>query len=436
MEWPLVLLLIIGTLIILMLTGLPVAFCFLALDSLCVYLFWGGVSGLEQLSDSIFGGLTTFVLLPIPLFILMGELIAISGFASEMIHAVDLWLGRLPGRLSFVAVIGGVVIATLTGTNLASVSLLGDTLLPEMKRRGYKEAMSLGPIIGSSCLAMMIPPSAPAVLLGAIAEISVGKLLIAIILPGIVMAAIYSGYILVRCMIQPSLAPSYDAPKVPFKEKISTSAKSIFSVMIIIFLVIGIIFFGIAGPSEAAATGAAGTLILCFARRSLNWTNLKKVFFATLRITVMMFMIIAGSKAFSQILAFTGASRGLIEFLTGFNFPAIGTLLMMQLVLLILGFFMDAMSIMLITIPIFMPIVTALNFNPIWFGVIFLINLDMGGLTPPFGLALFTMKGVAPEYSMQKIIAASLPFLIMDALVIGIIIVFPNIALWVPSVMR
>lgn len=436
MDWLTILMLVIGSLMVFMASGLPIAFCFLAVDTLCVYLFWGGASGIETLTTSIFGGLSTFILLPIPLFILMGELIAVSGFGSDMIKAVDQWLGRLPGRLSIVSVIGGVIIATLTGTNIASISLLGDTLLPEMKKKGYRHAMSLGPIIGSSCLAMMIPPSAPAVLLGAIAEISVGKLLIAIILPGILMAVVYAAYILIRCMIQPTLAPAYDAPRIPFWVKVVTSSKSILAIAVIIFLVIGIMFLGIAGPSEAAATGAFGTLILCLARKSMDYPKIKQVFLSTLRITVMMFMIIAGSKAFSQILAFTGASKGMVELLTGIDIQPLGTLIMMQIILLILGCFMDAFSIMLITVPIFMPIIQALHFNPIWFGVMFLINLDMGGLTPPFGLALFTMKGIAPEFSMQEIISASVPFLLLDALVIAIIMVFPAIALWLPSVMK
>ena len=179
-------------LIILMATGLPIAFCFIAVNVLGVYLFWGGQIGIEQLAISMHASLATFVLLPLPLFILMGELIAESGFAADMLDAVDQWLGRLPGRLSFVSVAGGVLIATLTGTNIASISLLGDVLLPEMKKRGYQKPMSLGPILGSSCLAMMIPPSAPAVILGAVAEISVGKILIGIIIPGLLMAAIYT----------------------------------------------------------------------------------------------------------------------------------------------------------------------------------------------------------------------------------------------------
>jgi tripartite ATP-independent transporter DctM subunit len=436
LEWQYVLLLTVGILVILMASGLPIAFCFITVNTLGVYVFWGGQAGIEQLAISIHASLATFVLLPIPLFILMGELIAESGFAADLLNAVDQWLGRLPGRLSFVSVAGGVLIATLTGTNIASVSLLGDVLLPEMRKRGYKNPMSLGPILGSSCLAMIIPPSAPAVFLGAIAEISVGKILIAIIIPGLLMAAIYTVYILTRCTLQPYLAPAYDAPQVPLKHKLLSSARNILPVGVIIFLVIGVMFLGIAGPSQAAATGAFGALVICLARRTLNWQKIVKVVRSTLQITVMMFMIMAGSKAFSQILAYTGASVGLIDFLTSFNISPIITLITMQLVLLILGCLMDGVSIMMITLPIFMPIVRELGLDPVWFAVIFLINLDVGGLTPPFGLSLFTMKGVSPDSSMQDIIKASVPFLFLDLLAMALIMLFPAIALWLPGVMR
>ena len=423
-------------LLILMASGLPIAFCFIAVNVLGVYLFWGGQIGIEQLAVSIHASLATFVLLPLPLFILMGELISESGFAADMLDAVDQWLGKLPGRLSFVSVAGGVLIATLTGTNIASISLLGDVLLPEMKKRGYQKPMSLGPILGSSCLAMMIPPSAPAVILGAVAEISVGKILIGIIIPGLLMAAIYTAYILTRCTLQPYLAPPYDAPYVPLTQKLLNSARHILPVGIIIFLVIGVMFLGIAGPSEAAATGALGTLIICLARRTLNWEKIVKVVRNTLRITVMMFMIMAGSKAFSQVLAYTGASVGLIEYLTSVSISPFITLITMQIILLILGCLMDGVSIMMITLPIFMPIVRGLGFDPVWFAVVFMINIDIGGLTPPFGLSLFTMKGIAPDNSMQDIIKASLPFIFLDLLAMALIMVFPAIALWLPSVMR
>jgi tripartite ATP-independent transporter DctM subunit len=437
MEWQLVMLLIGGSLIILMASGLPVAFCFMTVNIIGVFLFWGGNVGIEQFAISITSSLATFVLLPVPLFVLMGELIAKSEIGADMLNAVDHWLGRLPGRLSLVSVGGGVLIAALTGVNLASISLLGEVLIPEMKKRGYKKPMTLGPIIGSSCLAMLIPPSALAVLLCAIAEISVGQVLIAIIVPALLIAVIYATYIITRCKLQPSLAPPYEAEYVPFSQKIMFTVRNLLPIGIIIFLVVGVIFFGIASPSEAAATGALGTLALCTLRRRLTWASFLKSIRSTLKITVMMFMVIAGSKAFSQILAYTGVSTHLIELLTGFSISPIITLIMMQIVILLMGAFMDAFSVMMITLPIFMPMINALDYNPVWFAVIMLINIDIGGITPPFGLGLFAMKGVAPpDTTMGDIIKASVPFLALDLFAMALIMAFPKIALWLPSIMR
>lgn len=436
MEWYWVILIIIGSLVILMVSGLPIAFSFLGVNIIGVYFFCGGQSGLELLSISFYGSLSTFVLLPLPLFILMGELIAHSEFATDLLDAVDQWLGKLPGRLSFVSVVGGVLVASLTGTNVASVSLLGDVLLPEMEKKKYKPAMSIGPILGSSCLAMMIPPSAPAVLLGAIGEISVGKILIAIIVPGLLMATIYTIYIFLRCILQPQLAPVYDAPKIEVSVKLMSSTRNILPVGFIIFMVVGVMLLGIAGPSEAAATGTLGTLIVCAARKKLNVQMLFKAVRSTTIITVMMFMLMSGSKAFSQILAYTGASVGLIEFLTEISISPFFTLIIMQIILLMMGSFLDAVSIMMVSLPIFLPIAKELGFDPVWFAVLFLINIDMGGLTPPFGLSLFTMKGVAPKYSLQEIVSAAVPFLLLDILVMALIIIFPGIALWLPSMMH
>jgi tripartite ATP-independent transporter DctM subunit len=436
-EWQYILLLVIGGIVALMFTGLPVAFCFMAVNLVAIYIMWGGLVGWEQLSRSICGALASFALLPLPLFVLMGELIAHSGFGNDMLNAVDQWLGRLPGRLSFVAVLGGVLLATLTGTNLASVTVLGEVLLPEMKKRGYHSSMSLGPILGSSGLAMMIPPSALAVLLGSIGEISVGQILIAIIMPGLLMAVLIGAYIVGRCTLQSHLAPAYNAPKVPLKKKLIDTSRNVLPVAVIIFLVIGVMFLGIAGPSEAAATGALGTLVVCLALGKLKWGVLKKAIGSTVKITGMMFLIVAGSTAFSQVLAYSQASEELVMFLTGLGAAPIVSLIMMLVVVLILGFFMDSFSIIMITVPIFMPIVVALGYNPVWFAVIYLIAIDAGGLTPPFGMALFAMKGVAPKgTTMGDVIRAGTPFLGLNLLALALIVAFPTIALWLPGAMR
>jgi tripartite ATP-independent transporter DctM subunit len=353
-----------------------------------------------------------------------------------LISTIDKCLGNLPGRLGLLAVSAGVTLSTLTGTSLASVAMLGSVLVPEMERQGYKKPMSLGPILGSGGLAMMIPPSALAVLCGTIAEISIGKILMAIIIPGIIMAAVYAAYIIIRCRIQPSIAPLCGFNPTPFSEKLVAIVKYILPLSFIVFMVVGVIFFGIATPSEAAATGAISTFILAFAYGRFTWELVKKSTISTISITGMLFLIIAGAKAFSQILSFSGASQGFGEFVTGLPVGPITIIIAMQILVLFLGGFMDVVAIMMIVLPIFVPVVISLGFSPVWFAVIFLLNIEMAGTSPPFGLCLFVMKGVAPQgTTIGDIYRAALPFLGCDLIVMVLLISFPNLALWLPRVM-
>lgn len=437
MEWPLALLLIFGSLLVLMASGLPIAFSFGLVNLMGVFLFWGGESGLEQIILSVFESVTSFTLLSIPLFILMGEVLFHSGVAPYMMKTLDLWIGRIPGRLSFLAVGSGTLFATLSGSSLAATGMLGAVLVPEMEERNYKKEMIFGPIMAGGGLAIIIPPSALAVLLGALGEMSVGRLLIAIIVPGLLLALILAVYIIVRCSLQPSLAPPYKMPPTSLSKKLSDTARYVLPVGFIIFLVVGLIFLGIATPSEAAATGAFGTFILTAAYGKLNWQTVKKAVTGTIHLTVMIFMILVGSKAFSQILAFSGASRGMVEFATSFSLSPFFILIAMQVVLLVLGMIMDAISIMMVTVPIFMPIVNGLGFDPVWFAVVFLLNLEVAGISPPFGMLLFVMKGVAPPATtMMDIYSSVVPILICKIIALVLLLAAPGLCLWLPSLMR
>jgi len=435
-EWQLTLLLLFGSLIILMITGMPIAFCFMLINVVGVFLFFGGTAGLEQLVLSLYTSLATFVLLPVLLFILMGELTFQSGLARNIIDVVDKWLGRLPGRLALLAVGAGALLSALTGASMASTSMLGSVLTPEMEKRNYQKPMSLGPILGSGGLAIMIPPSSLAVLLGAIGEISIGKILVAIVVPGILMAGLYIVYIISRCYFQPSIAPTYDRTPVPLSEKIIDTAKYVLPIGFIFFLVVGVIFIGVATPSEAAASGTIGVFIVMILYRSLNWQVLKKSVSGTLKISGMVLLIIAGAQAFSQVLSFTGASHGLAEVASGLPVAPIFIIITMQIVILIMGGFMEVVSIMMITLPIFVPTILALGFDPIWFATLVLLNIEMAMITPPFGLCLFVMKGVAPPgTTMGDIYRAALPFIGCNLIAMALIIIFPAIALWVPGLM-
>ncbi len=417
-----------------MATGMPIAFCFLLINMIGVFIFFGGMVGLEQLVLSMYSGLATFTLVPLPLFILMGELLFHSGLGPVLIDVVDKWLGHLPGRLGLLSVAAGTLMSVLTGASTGSVAMLGGTLVPDMERRGYKKAMSLGPIMASGGLAIMIPPSGLAILVGAVGQISIGRILVAIILPGLVMAAFYGGYIFIRCWVQPSIAPAYDVTPIPFREKLVDAVRYILPVGFIVFLVTGVILLGIATPSEAAATGAAGVLILVAAYRRLNWEVLKKSISSTVSVVGMIFLIIAGAKAFSSILSFSGISQGVSEIMLGITAHPIIIVVIMQVIVLIMGAFMESASIMMITLPIFVPIIIELGLDPVWFAVIYLLNIETGLLTPPFGLNLFVMKGVAPpDTTMEDVYLAALPFVVLNIVVIGLLIAFPIVSLWLPN---
>jgi tripartite ATP-independent transporter DctM subunit len=423
--------------LLLMLSGVPVVITFLLVDLVGAYLFMGGEAGLGQLILNIRESLTSFSLLPVPLFILMGEVMFRSGVGFKAIEVVDHWIGRVPGRLSLVAIMSGTLLAAVSGSTLASAALLGEILLPEMKKRGYKHEMSIGPILGTGGLAMLIPPSALAIVLAALCDISIGGLLIAGIVPGIMIATFMATYVIVRCVLQPELAPPYHVESVSFRRKVRDTVVHVMPLGIIIFLVVGLIFLGVATPSEAAALGALGTFMVGLLCGRMNYRVLSESIMGTVKLTSMIFLIIVGSMTFSQILAFSGASSGLIQVITSLDLPPFMILLLMQLMLMCLGCFMDNLSMVMIAIPIYMPIAHALHFNPMWFALLMLINMDIGNITPPFGLLLFVMKGIAPPgTTMMQVYKSGFPFLMCEVLTLALIMVFPAIGLFLPGLLR
>ena len=294
MDWLILFIIILSSLIGLFFLGVPVAFSFLFINILFSYLFWGD-AGLSQLILSVFRSITSFSLLPVPLFLLMGEVMFLFGIAQNMMETMEKWMGRLPGRLSLLAVGGGVLFATLSGSSMAGCAMLGQTLLPDMEKRGYKYQITLGPIMGCGTLAAMIPPSALGVLLASLAQISVGDFLLSIIFPGLLMAALFAIYIVVTCWLNPQLAPQYEVEKVSLIDKLKLTCKYILPLGLVIFSVIGLIIFGIATPTESAAVGALVCFILAFIYKGIRPDIIKKSIINSVKITVMMFMILIGA---------------------------------------------------------------------------------------------------------------------------------------------
>ena len=433
MEWWMVLTFFLGGLVFILLMGFPVAFSFLLMDLLGILVFMG-VPGLKNVALGIFSSLSIFTITPVPLFILMGELMYHSHVADVALDIMDRWLGRIPGRLGVLAAASGTIFAATSGSTMANTAMLGTVLLPEMRKRGYSVSMSVGPIIGSGGLAMLIPPSALAVIQASIAGISVGGLLLGGTIPGVLLGAMFAAYIILVAWLKPSCAPNYAVPYTPFREKMMLTLTHLVPIGFIIFAVIGVIILGLATPTEAAACGTVATFLVTLIYRRFNWQVLRASLRGSVEIWVMVFMIIGASSAFSMILAYTGASKGLLGLVENLQLSPILIIIAMQLIVVFMGCFMDGVSIMMICLPVFMPISNALGFDPIWFGVLFLINIELGQLTPPFGMLLFVMKGVAPkDVTMEQIIWASVPYMIFDGLIMALIMIFPGIALWLPK---
>jgi tripartite ATP-independent transporter DctM subunit len=445
MEWYWALAFLLGMVLSFMFLGLPVALAFLASNIVGAAYFMGGSGdvmrqvsrGMVQLSNNALPTVTSFNLVPVPMFLLMGELFFHAGLANRMFNAIERLMGRIPGRLSYVTVAGGTAFATLSGSSMGSTALLGSLMVPEMTKRGYKKHMAIGPILGTGGLAMLIPPSALAVLLATLAQLDVGALLIAGVLPGLILAVLYALLIFLQCRLDPSAAPSYDIDRVAWSERIRLLITDVCPMLAIVVGVILLIMNGWATPSESAAFGCLGALVLAVVYRTLTWTAFKAAVTGALRVTTMALLIIVGSATFSKLLAFSGASAGFIGWATSFELPALAMLLVMFAILLVLGMFMDQLSMMLLTVPVFFPLAASLGFDFIWFGVIILLALEISFTTPPFGLLLFVMKGVAPPgTTMREIYMAAIPFMACAMIVVVLLIIEPGIALWLPSLGR
>lgn len=437
MEWYEAVAFLIGGLILLMLSGMPVAVAFLIINMAGVVVLMGGMAGVEQLLTNATASVTSFTLAPVPLFLIMGELLFHSGLAIGVFNALDKCFGGIRGRLAYLTVGGGTIFATLSGSSMANTAMLGTTLMPDMLQRGYKKYIVMGPIIATGGLAMIIPPSSLAVLLGSLARIDVGALLIAGMIPGLILAIFYVGTIWLMIRIDPDAAPPYQPEKHDLREVLGGLLRDVLPMGLVVFAVVGLILLGWATPTESAACGTPAVLILAAAYRKLSMQVIIRSLQGSVKVSAMMLMIILGSTTFSQILAFSGASQGLIAFSTSFELSPYTMLLAMLIVLIILGMFMDQLSIMMLTLPIFMPLVAIYGFDPIWFGIVMLLALELSLATPPFGLLLFVMLGVAPPgTTMREVVLASAPFVLCTLMLIGLLTLLPDLALWLPAVTR
>ncbi|WP_109466665.1 TRAP transporter large permease [Albibacillus kandeliae] len=439
MEWILALSVMLGSVIVLIMLGLPVVMAFMTANLIGAIVFFGGEIGIIQMIRNLRPSVASYSMAPIPLFVLMGEIMLQTGMAKRSIEAIDKLISRVPGRLSVVAVLGGTSFAALSGSSVANAAIVGRTLLPEMRALGYSNALSIGPATAVGGIAVLIPPSALAVILGSLAKISINELLISGIIPGIMMMIAFLAYIMIRCSLNPSLAPMEpESERVPFRERVGPVLRNVLPLMLIFLAVVVAILGGFATPTEAAAIGVLASFLAAVAYRCLTLANFFAAFMESLKFSAMILFIICCSGTFSQILAFTGATSALTRaVIEGSNLTPFAIVVMMLAMLIVLGFFMESASIIMLTVPIFFPILNAIQVDILWFGLMMMVALEIGLCTPPFGILLFVIQGVLDgKVSMGTIYKAVFPFIGLQILVLAIILFFPGTISWLPALLQ
>ena len=434
MSWQIASWLLFGGSTLLMLLGLPVAFSFLAINIIGAILFLGGEPGLVQLARNSVDSVASFSLTPIPMFVLMGEVLFHTGLAVKVVDAVERLITKVPGRLAVVAVVAGTIFSAISGSTIAVTAMLGSLMVPLMIKRGYHPIMATGPIIAVGALDMLMPVSALAVLLGSLSGISIPRLLMGGFVPGMILKAAFIAYIVVRVKLNPSLAPTTQLAAYQGWEKLKPLVKYVIPILSIFLVVVASMSLGFGTPTESAAVGALATVVLALAYRALTRENLLTALRGTMTISGMILFIIVGATTFSQILSFSGASNGIVSLIVGHGLTKNVIIADMMLILIFLGIFVDQVSMMLITLPIFMPVVQKLGIDLVWFGVMYLICMQLGLMLPPHGLLLMTMKGVAPpQITMSHIFRSVVPYIMLSLVLLALVFFLPAVAVWLPN---
>ena len=420
-------------LIITLAIGLPVAFSLCFVATIAILAVWGHL-GLPIIASTSYASVTSFILVAVPLFLLIGENLIHSGITGNAFDMMYKWLGWLPGGLAITTIATAAVFGAISGFAPAVCTIMGKAALPEMLKHGYSKRLSAGCILGGAALDILIPPSSLMVILGFLSGVSVAKLYFSGMVIGIMITFMFMIYIFLRAVLQPGWAPPVEESP-PLRERLAT-LKYALPLMGVIFLILGTVFFGIATPTESAALGFWVTLILAICYGRFNVKDMKQTLSMTAQYTAMLFMIVIGATLFSRCVSYVGIAPTLVSWIESLKLSPWWVIITMQLMVMIMGSFMDAGSICFITIPFFMPVVNALHIDPLWFCSIMMVNLELGTIHPPIGLNIFVLKGVSPpEISMADIMIGCLPFVGIHIVGMVLVMIFPQIALWLPNLM-
>jgi tripartite ATP-independent transporter DctM subunit len=433
MDITMITILLFSFLIILLITGLPIAFVMAGVAVVFTFFLWG-FQGLMMISANTFGVMRNFILTAIPLFIFMGIVLQHSGLAGALYDMMYKWLGGVKGGLSVGTVIICMLFAAMTGVSGAATVSMGLIALPSMLNYKYNSKIAVGSVSAGGALGILIPPSVPMIVYGVFAGESIGALFAGGLMPGVLLGSLFILYILLRCYFQPDLGPSVPRnERATWREKF-ISLKEVILPIILVLAVLGTIFKGVATPTEAAAIGALGSLLCAAISRKLTWNVFKTASYDTLKLSCMVVWIIIGGTCFSSLYTALGAVDIIKEAISALPVSRYAILAGMQVILILLGCLMDPGGIIMICTPVMVPVIKILGFDPVWFGVLFIINMEMAYLTPPFGFNLFYMKAIVPKsITMEDIYQSITPFVGLQLLCLFICILFPEIILWLPK---
>ncbi|WP_156289711.1 TRAP transporter large permease [Oceanobacillus salinisoli] len=428
-------LILFGSLLLLIAIGTPIAFAMGGVSLIFGFIFWGGPPSIDAFTLGAFGKAQEFVLSAVPLYILMAAILQYSDLADDLYEVVYRWFGGVRGGLAAGTTIISSIFAAMVGIASVATATLGLAARPSMLKRGYDDQLVMGTIIAGGALGILIPPSIIMIIYASEASVSAGSMFMAGVVPGIFAVVIFIGYVLILSWIKPNYGPAISKEeKFSWVEKLSSLRGVVLPVFVIV-LVLGSIYTGAATPTEAAAVGVTGALISAAIKRKLTFANLKSILSMAVKLNAMVFWILIVAAAYSRIVSVTGVGAWFADTVTSLDVNRWVTLILMQAVFFVLGMFIDPSAIILMTGPLFLPVVTELGFDPIWYGVLFVINMCMAYMTPPFGFNLFVMRGVATDVSIGTVYKSVWPFVGLYILIMAILIIFPSLVLWLPNLM-
>ena len=427
-------LIMLGSMIVLLVIGLPLAFV-TGIIAFGFALFLYGPLALPLIASRIYGFVSVYALIAVPMFVFMASVLERSGIARDLFGAMHVLSGNLRGGLAIQTMAVAVLMAAMTGIIGGEIVLLGLVALPQMLRLNYDRNLAIGTVCAGGGLGTMIPPSIVLIFYGLTAQVSIGDLFLATVIPGLLLAGIYIAYILIRCYINPDLGPPAPVENrdLSYSEKMKMVRDILLPVLVVV-MVLGSIYGGIASVSEAAGMGVIGVIFCTLIRKELTWQLIRESLHQTMMTCGVILWLVFGATALIGVYNLMGGIDFVKSLMTGLPFPPIVILLIMMAILLVLGFFIDWIGIMMLTMPVFVPIVVEMGYDPVWFGILFCMNMQISYLSPPFGPAAFYLKGVAPpEITLQDIYNSLWPFMALQILALAIVMMFPQLALWLPS---